>query len=81
MIEELFAKIEKLDPHPTEAITLIFNSDNIDIQAVSGMVESLGKKFPDNVIIALPDIVSLESWSKDVLENYISMMSEVIDTL
>lgn len=80
-MEELFTKIEKLDPHPTEAITLIFNSDNIDIQTVSNAVEYLSEKFPDNMVIALPDIVSLESWSKDVLENYISMISEVIDTL
>lgn len=81
MIEELFTKIEKLEPHPTEAITLIFNSDKIDINTVSNAVEHLGKKFPDNAIIALPDLVSLESWSKDVLENYISMISEVIETL
>ena len=38
-------------------------------------------KFPDNKVIALPDIASLESCSKDVLENIISMITVIIEKL
>lgn len=80
-MEELFTRIEKLKPHPTEAITLFYNFDVIDLEQVSVAVNYLAEKYPDNAIIALPDKCSLESWNKDVLENYISMISKVIDTL
>jgi len=34
-----------------------------------------------NTVIALPDKISLESCSKDVLENIISMIAEIIEEL
>ena len=43
--------------------------------------EIIQSKFPNNTIIAIPDYVSLSSCSKDVLENIISMISEIIDRL
>lgn len=80
-MQELITRIEKLKPHPTEAITLFYNFDNIDIEYVCKVVDYLGEKYPDNTVIAIPDKVSLESCSKDVLENIISMISEIIESL
>ena len=74
--------IKTIDPHPTEAIVLFFNVDEIDsIETVCNKVKELEEKFPTNTIMALPDHMSLQSLSKDVLENYISMISEAIEKL
>ncbi len=37
--------------------------------------------FPNNVVVAIPDYASLQSCSKDVLENIISEISEIVDGL
>ena len=80
-MEELITRIEKLKPHPTEAITLFYNFDDVDAESIRDIVEHLSKKFTTNTVIALPDKVSLESCSKDVLENIISMITEIIEQL
>ena len=80
-MEELITRIEKLKPHPTEAITLFYNFDDVTVEDVSNMVKQLSDKFPQNTVIAIPDKNSLESCSKDVLENIISMISEIIESL
>lgn len=73
--------INKIKPHPTEAITLFYDMKSMTCEQVFDNVEYLKSKFPDNKVIALPDKASLESCSKDVLENYISMIAEIIDEL
>lgn len=78
---EIINKIQKLNPHPTEAITLFFNMNNSTLKDVKNIFDSLKSSFPEYKIIALPDKVSLESCSKDVLENVISMISEIIQEL
>ena len=80
-MNELITRIEKLKPHPTEAITLFYDMDNMDVVTVSNAVKHLSKKFPKNTVIVIPDKNSLESCSKDVLENIISMISEIIESL
>lgn len=80
-MQELITRIEKLKPHSTEAITLFYNFDDIDVETVCNMVKHLSDKFPTNTVIALPDKISLESCSKDVLENIISMIAEIIEEL
>ena len=50
-------------------------------EQVKDIVDLLKEQFPNNEIIALPDTTSLDSCSKDVLENIISMISEVIEKL
>ena len=80
-MDELITRIEKLKPHPTEAITLFYNFDDVDAESIRDIVEHLSKKFTTNTVIALPDKVSLESCSKDVLENIISMITEIIEQL
>lgn len=70
-----------ITPHPEEAITLFFNIDKTAFKHVKDIVDLLKEKLPDNEIIALPDTTNLESCSKEVLENIISMISEVIEKL
>ena len=80
-MNELITRIEKLKLYPTEAITLFYNFDDVGAESIRDIVEHLSKKFPTNTVIALPDKVSLESCSKDVLENIISMIAEIIEQL
>ena len=80
-MNNIITRIEKLKPHPTEAITLFYNLDDIDVESVCKIVNYLGEKYPNNAVIAIPDKTSLESCSKDVLENIISMISEIIESL
>lgn len=80
-MEEIITRVEKLKLHPTEAITLFYNFDDMNLETVSEMVKQLSDKFPENTVIALPDKVSLENCSKDVLENIISMIAEIIESL
>lgn len=77
-MEELITRIEKLKPHSTEAITLFYDTKKPRSQ-IYKVVEYLHKEFPDNKVIALPDKASLEACSKDVLENIISMIAEIIE--
>lgn len=80
ILEELITRIEKLKPHPTEAITLFYDMKTPHSQ-IYKVMEFLRKEFPDNKVIALPDNVGLESCSKDVLENIISMIAVIIEQL
>lgn len=77
----IISKIQKLSPHPTEAIALFFNINNSTVEKVKNSLDSLKNSFPEYKVIALPDKVSLESCSKDVLENVISMIAEIIEEL
>lgn len=80
-MDNVITRIKKLEPHPTEAIVLYFNFDDIRLDELNALYEIAQKKFPNNAVICVPDKVSLESWSKDVLENYISMITEIIEGL
>ena len=73
--------IKIMSPHPTEAITLFYNFDTTKAEDISNLINYLSEKFPENAVIAIPDKASLESCSKDVLENIISMISEIIESL
>lgn len=81
MTNNIVTRIEKLKPHPTEAIVIGFNFDDTDLDCMSALFNNIKSQFPNNTIVAIPDYVSLESCSKDVLENYISMISEIIEKL
>lgn len=80
-MENIITKIEKLDPHPTEAIVMGFNFDDVHLDEMKRWFEIIKSKFPDNIVIAIPDYISLQSCSKDVLENIISMIAEIIEEL
>lgn len=81
MMNDIVKRIEKLEPHPTEAIVIGFNFNDCDLYDMQNIFEYVKNQFPNNTIIAIPDKISLESCSKDVLENIISMISEIIDEL
>lgn len=80
-MQELITRIEKIEPHPTEAIVLFYNPNDINLAGVSSIWKALSNKFSENTVIALPDNMSLGSCSKDVLENIISQISEIIESL
>lgn len=73
--------IKKLSLHPTEAVTMFYDMSNIDCDQVVNILAFLHKEFPHTKIIALPNTTSLETCSKDVLENIISMIAEIIESL
>lgn len=81
MINNIVKRIEKLEPHPIEAIVIGFNFNDMKVNDMKNLFDIIQSKFPNNTIIAIPDYVSLSSCSKDILENIISMISEIIDGL
>lgn len=80
-MNDLITKIETLEPHPTEAIVIGFNFNNIDVENMQAVFHKIEEKFPNNTVVAIPDHISLQSCSKDVLENIISMIAEIIEEL
>ncbi len=74
-------KVEILRPHPTEAIVLRFGLGEVTHDEAKRIFDTVKSQFPENVVIAIPDYVSLRSCSKDVLENIISMIAEIINEL
>lgn len=74
-------KIEKIKPDPTEVITLFYDNKLSKPNELKIVMEILKNKFPDNKIIALPNNMNLETCSKDVLENIISLITEIIEGL
>lgn len=80
-MKDWITKIETLEPHPTEAIVVGFNFDNINVEDMHHLFKNVQDAFPNNKIVAIPDHISLQSCSKDVLENIISMIAEIIEEL
>ena len=81
MVNDIVTKIEKLEPHPTEAIVVGFNFNDAPLDEMKHWFDVIKSKFPDNTVVAIPDYISLQSCSKDVLENIISMIAEIIEEL
>lgn len=73
--------INKIDLHPTEAVVLKFNFDDYPLDLIESVFNLVAEKLPNSSVVAVPDKTSLESCSKDVLENIISMISEIIEGL
>lgn len=80
-MDNIVTKIEKLQPHPKEAIVIGFNYNDLKIDKMREIFHLIESKFPNNTVVAIPDYISLQSTSKDVLENYISMIAEIIEDL
>ena len=81
MMNDIVTRIEKLEPHSTEVIVIGFNFNDYDLCHMRDILESVKNQFPNNTIIAIPDKISVESCSKDVLENIISMITAIIEEL
>lgn len=71
--------LKTVDPRPREAIVLEFNLDKLTMNEVAYIAKKVREYFPNSKVLALPNSVSLYSLGKDVLENYISMVSEIIE--
>ena len=80
-MNDIITKIEKLEPHPTEAIVIGFNFNDINVENAKRIFDEIKDKFPNNTVVAIPDFISLKSCSKDVLENIISAIAEIIEEL
>ena len=80
-MNDWITKIETLEPHPTEAIVVGFNFNNISLENMKNLFNIIKSKFPNNTVVVIPDYISLQSCSKDVLENIISMITEIIEEL
>ena len=72
-------KLETMEPH--ETIVLYYNFEKIDLYELQKMCREIEHKFPNNTVVCVPDRISLEMWSKDELENYMSMISEIIENM
>ena len=81
MMDNIVARIEKLKLLPSDVFVLCFNFNDTNVCTINEVFNYVKSKFPNNAVIAIPDYVSLESCSKDVLENIISAISEIIDRL
>lgn len=81
MNEDLITKVVKINPHPTEAIVLGFNRGKVELDEIRHLLDCVKSTFPNSAVIAIPDYANLQSCSKDVLENIISEISEIIDGL
>lgn len=79
--KDLIYRIELLKPSIKEAIVLHFDTNKVSIDNISNICKFVKSKFPDNIVMGIPDVECLETCSKDVLENYISMISEIIEKL
>lgn len=71
--------LKTVNPRPREAIVLEFNLDKLTMNEVAYIAKKVQEYFPNNKVLAIPNSVSLYSLGKDVLENYISMVSEIIE--
>lgn len=80
-MNDIITKIEKLEPHPTEAIVVGFNFNDVNVENAECIFDEIKDKFPNNTVVAIPDFISLKSCSKDVLENIISAIAEIIEEL
>ena len=80
-MNDIITKIEKLEPHPTEAIVVGFNFNDVNVENAKRIFDEIKDKFPNNTVVAIPDFISLKSCSKDVLENIISAIATIIEEL
>ena len=73
--------IKTFEPHPSKAIVIEFNAEETSLSELNRTFEYINNKFPTNTIIALPNYMSLHVFSKNELENYISILTEAIKEL
>lgn len=74
----IIAETNILCAKPTDSIVLFYDTDKTRLSELSDIVDMLKEKFPDNNVLALPNHTSLEKCSKNVLEDIISMISNIV---
>lgn len=74
-------EIETLQPNPSEAIVLRFDFEDIGYDEAVKIFNSVKYQFPENIVIAIPNNVGLQNYSKDALKDIVNMISEIINSL
>lgn len=70
-MNELITRIELMNPKPSEAIVLFFNTKECDINMTAETFNQLQERFPNNAVIALSDAMSLRTFETDVLMRFL----------
>lgn len=81
MIDNVITKIEKLKPSQTEAIVLRFKLGDIDFDTFINIFNKVESKFPENIVLAIPDCIELQSCDKKMLKDIVNMILENIDKM
>lgn len=75
----LSSKIKTINPGQAEVIVLSINFDKIALDNAEDIFDVVQSKFPNNSVLVAPDAVSLESWDKDHLLNYVKLVNKIIN--
>ena len=73
--------IETFAPNPNEAIVCHFNFNDCNVGTMAHVLDMLDRTFPDNPIVMLPDMASLESCDKDMLKRFVNVIEDVMKNL
>ena len=78
-MNEPIKSIETISPKPTDTIVLRF--EEITVKEMDFWYEYVKDKFPNNTIVALPNQVFLETYGKEVWEDYIKTIYEEVKAM
>lgn len=73
-------KLETIEPRPTEVVVLYFDSD-CSLDELENICKTIQKEFPNNKVICISDKVDLKLWDRDMLENYINTLNDILKEL
>lgn len=76
-----YVEFDRLNLSPQKAIILRYAHRHVKPDTLVEVVRHVKSKLKDNVVIAIPEDMYLESYGKKDLENMISVISKVIDLL
>lgn len=76
---EIIKSIKTINPKPTDVIVLRFG--DIKVDEMKHCFDNVQKKLPNNTIVALPSPVELEVASKELWEDYITMIYETVKAM
>lgn len=74
----LSSKIKTINPCQAEVVVLSINFDKIAFDNAKNIFDIVKDKFPNNSILVAPDTVSLESWNKDYLLDYVKLVNKIV---
>lgn len=74
-------KIETINPSATEVLTFFFDMNNLNSYIVQDIGDFLQQKYPNNIVIGLPNQISFKNCTKEDLTNFIKMITKTIEQL
>lgn len=78
-MNEQIKSITTINPKPTDTIVLRFG--DITLEEMKHCFDNVQSKFPNNTVVALPNLVDFEVASKELWEDYIKMIYETIQLM